>query len=187
MEGFSNRTTIGSPGRTAARTRIRDRRALVTELQRALRSEGSERVLVLFAFIGLKEHLTTVTRLEGSVVLGSLGDRLSAALGGFGDLYAPRRGEFCVLFDHDLAAIRSLVSSVPAELDDEVRPLPIRTTFGIAVLPDEAIDAIGALRIADQRVRAVAGDFRPDAVFHHLPARLVTGSRRAPGALVANR
>ena len=143
-------------------TSILDRSTLFRDLALAVSPDTSRSVLVLFGFEGLKEHLEAVSAASGDALLERLGTRLGKALGGFHSLYEPRRGEFCGLFEGGLAAVRSLLVTVPVELDDEVRPLPIRSSLGIAVLPDEATDPTYALALADRRLRALSGNLRPE-------------------------
>jgi hypothetical protein len=148
------------PAPTLALPSIFDRRMLFADLGHAVEAGSPPSVLVLFGFEGLKEHLATVTPDEGVKLLARLGKRLQEAFGRSGDLYAPRRGEFCGLFDGGLGAVRSLLVSVPVELDAEIRPLPIRTSLGIASLPEEAAEQTYALSLADRRLRALSGELR---------------------------
>jgi hypothetical protein len=156
-----NALAMVEPEAAEVTVRILDRNRLIGNLSLAVSSDSSRSVLVLFGFEGLKEHLETVSPEAGAELVERLGKRLGQALGGFHSVYEPRRGEFCGLFEGGLAAVRSLLVTIPVELDAEVRPLPIRSSLGIAVLPDEATDPTYALALADRRLRALSGNLRP--------------------------
>jgi GGDEF domain-containing protein len=142
-------------------TRILDRKALFDDLEQAVSPESARSVLVVFGFEGLKEHLETVTTAEGDALLEQIAARLHEAVGGACRLYAPRRGEFCGLFDGGLPAVRPLLVTIPVELDEDLRSLLIRSSLSVAELPGEATDPTYALSLADRRLRALSGELRP--------------------------
>ena len=140
---------------------LRDRRKLISDLGCAVRSDSGRSVLVLFGFEGLREHLEDIAFSDGEKLLERIGACLARTLAGTGQLYASRRGEFCGLYEGGLSVVRSLLVTVPAELDRDLRALAIHTSLGITVLPDEATDPFYALSLADRRLRALSGNVRP--------------------------
>jgi len=149
------------PGGRESFVRYLDRHALFVALERAVMSDSGPSVLVVFGFEGLKQHLEEVSDADGDALLARLADRLTVAVGSASSIYQPRRGEFCALFDGRLQAVKPLLVTAPAELDEEARAFSIRSSIGIAVLPDEATVPTYALALADHRLRALSGDLRP--------------------------
>ena len=97
---------------------------------------------------------------EQQRLLGSLAETLLAAIGAQTAAYQSRRGEFCVLFEGGLQAVRQQLVLLPSELDQVGRPYEIKASLGIAILPDEATVPTYALALADRRLRALSGDVR---------------------------
>ena len=146
--------------------RVHDRDELFADLSYAVRPDSARSVLVLFGFEGLKEHLELVTPSDGDELLGRFAERLAGAIGTAAVLYEPRRGEFCAIFDGSLTAVRQHLVTIPTELDEEARAFHIRSSLGIAVLPDEAPVPTYAMALADRRLRALSGNLRPERLDH---------------------
>lgn len=154
---------MSSPASVAAgaglRLRLRDREALFRALGEAVESGSGRSVLVVVGFEGLNEYLDGVSDPAGDELLERLGERLVGASAAT-DAYLSRRGEFCLLFEGGLEAIRSVLVVLPCELDEIGRPLGVRASLGIALLPDEATVPTYALALADRRIRALSGEIR---------------------------
>jgi GGDEF domain-containing protein len=144
----------------AAGTGVHDRSALFRALGEAVRPDSASAVLVVIGFEGLKDYLETASDDEADHLLVQLADRLMETISRSGTIYASRRGEFCVLCDGGLAAIRDILALLPSQLDDVARPEGVRTSLGIALLPDEATLPTYALALADRRIRALSGEIR---------------------------
>jgi len=140
---------------------LRDRRRLISDLACAVQPDNGRSVLVLFGFEGLREHLEDIAFSDGEKLLEQIAAALTRTLAGTAQLYASRRGEFCGLYEGGISVVRSLLVTVPVELDTDLRSLSIHTSLGIAVLPDEATDPFYALSLADRRLRALSGNVRP--------------------------
>ena len=143
-----------------ARSRVRDRNALFAALSEAVRPDSAASVLVVVGFEGMKEYLRESSEPEADHLLSRLGERLVESIGEGGVVFASRRGEFCALCEGGLAAIRSLLVMLPSDLDEIGRAAGIKSSLGIAVLPDEATIPTYALALADRRIRALSGDIR---------------------------
>src|SRR5579872_5516503 len=136
----------------AAGTGVRDRSALFRALGEAVRPDSPSAVLVVIGFEGLREYLDAASDDEADRLLAQLAGRLVETIAGSGTIYASRRGEFCVLCEGGLAVIRDILALVPPQLDDVARPEGVRTSLGIALLPDEATLPTYALALADRRI-----------------------------------
>lgn len=146
----------------STRNRVRDRNSLFRELGRAVEPDGGSTVLVLIGFEGMRDYLEARPEEEGDLLLDQLGRRLAEAVEGAGSVYTSRRGEFCVLCEGGLGAVRSILVLLPPQLDEVGRPVGLRSALGIAVLPDEATLPTYALALADRRIRALSGEMRAD-------------------------
>jgi hypothetical protein len=142
-------------------SRVGDRVKLFADLSYAVDPGSGPSVLVIFGFEGLKERLESIPPVKGDELLGGLADCLVRAVGTAAALYETRRGEFCALFDGPLVVVRSFLVTVPAELDEDAQQYEVRSSLGIAVLPNEATDPTYALALADRRLRALSGNLRP--------------------------
>jgi|SRR5579872_3377790 len=142
-----------------ARSRLSDRDALFRDLGEAVEPGSARSVLVVIGFEGLREYLESVADGLRDELLDRLGECLLAAGNGT-TVYRSRRGEFCLLFEGGLEAIRSTLVVLPCELDEIGRPCGVRASLGIAILPDEATVPTYALALADRRIRALSGEVR---------------------------
>jgi diguanylate cyclase (GGDEF)-like protein len=131
---------------TDALTGLRNRRALMDDLERAMRSEDT---LVLFDLDGFKGFNDTFGHPAGDVLLQRLGGKLAQAVDGYGRAYRMGGDEFCVLL-HDRAD--GVVAAATAALSETGRGFAIGASHGIVVPAAEAATAAEALQIADQRM-----------------------------------
>lgn len=143
-----------------ALARVRDRNALFKALGEAVEPGCGTSVLVVVGFERMREFLENRPGFEQQRLLGSLAETLLAAIGAQTAAYQSRRGEFCVLFEGGLQAVRQQLVLLPSELDQVGRPYEIKASLGIAILPDEATVPTYALALADRRLRALSGDVR---------------------------
>lgn len=146
-----------------ALSRVRDRNALFRALGDAVEPGGATSVLVVVGLEGMREFLERRSGYEQQRLLGVLAETLLSAIGDDSAVYQSRRGEFCVLFEGGLQAIRPQLVALPSELDQVGRPFGVRASLGIALLPDEATLPTYALALADRRLRALSGNVRADS------------------------
>jgi two-component system cell cycle response regulator len=126
-------------------TGLPNRRALEKDLDHAFRT-GTPHTLAFFDLDGFKEYNDAFGHAAGDALL----QRLAPALGG----YRLGGDEFCVLLpgalDDDAPAIQHAVEALSEHGDG----FSITASFGLVVLPDEAVDAAEALKRADERMYA---------------------------------
>jgi GGDEF domain-containing protein len=146
-----------------ANTYVRDRSALFSELSEAVRADSADSVLVVIGFEGIALYLETADRLDAEHFLNQVGAALVVTVAGAGTVFRSRRGEFCILCEGGLSTVRPLLVMLPAIVDEITRPFNIRSSLGIAVLPDEATIPTYALALADRRIRALSGEVRAKA------------------------
>lgn len=136
------------------------RNELFAALRVAVQSDSARSVLVIVGFEGMTAYRESRSDHDGDALMAALGNTLLSLMGDAGVVFASRRDEFCVLCEGGLASVRSLLVVVPSELDELARPYGVRTSLGIAVLPDEATVPTFALALADRRMRALSGNLR---------------------------
>ncbi len=142
-------------------TGLGNRRKLISDIEHALSDAGPvASVLVIYDLDGFKRWNDSYGHSGGDELLRRLGRRLTEALGDVGHAYRLGGDEFCALIEGDRAASRDLVAAGSAALHEQDEKVRITCCHGGVVLPDEAGDAIEALRVADQRMY-VRKDARP--------------------------
>lgn len=136
-------------------TRLPNRRALATELERRMAASepGRPYVLALFDLDGFKHYNDNFGHPTGDALLRRLGARLADRLRGKGTAYRMGGDEFCALID-DLARPESTVEAAAAALTEHGEGFVIGCSYGSVVLPEEARTSEVALRLADQRMYA---------------------------------
>jgi len=132
---------------------------MMADLNRAVQPGSPRSVLAVFGFSGLKDHLETMTWSQGDTVLERLAARLTEAVGGTARVYAPRRGEFCTLFEGELG---TGWTEIPAALDEEASLIGIGASSTLVVLTGEAASPTGAMRLANHRLQAQGVTFRSE-------------------------
>ena len=159
---------------TDALTGLGNRRRLVEDL---VEYEGTRHVLALFDLDGFKSYNDTFGHPAGDALLARLGDALGQAIGPLARAYRMGGDEFCILFPSDGDA-NILTAGAAAALCEHGEGFEISASYGFVLIPDEASDASGALRTADQRMydqkngkRASAGRQTTDALLRVLMER----------------
>ena len=138
-------STTREDATTDTLTGLPNRRALEKDLDHAF-STGTRHTLAFFDLDGFKEYNDAFGHAAGDALL----QRLAPALGG----YRLGGDEFCVLLpgalDDEAPAIQHAVEALSEHGDG----FSITASFGLVVLPDEAVDAADALKRADERMYA---------------------------------
>jgi diguanylate cyclase (GGDEF)-like protein len=138
--------------RTDALTGLRNRRALIDDLEAHEPGVTGEQVLVLFDLDGFKHYNDTFGHPAGDELLARLGERLQAAVAGTGSAYRMGGDEFCVLAPLDHEAAGSIVQLAADALSEAGDAFEIGCSHGTALIPLEAYSADAALLLADQRM-----------------------------------
>jgi hypothetical protein len=139
-----------------------DRNTLMAELRGRLAAGGAPSVLVVFGFVGLKEYERVVSQKASDSLLEWFGATIARVIGGSGAVFRTRRHEYFALIEGDGDYVRGLVTKTRSELDRVGRPCDVRACFGFTLLPGEARFPTQALAVADERLRAMVGDLRPE-------------------------
>ena len=147
--------------RTDQLTGLPNRRALLEEFEH--RSCGDQSFTLTLADLnGFKRYNDTFGHAAGDALLRRLGGKLAAACEGRG--LAARLGgdEFCVIFFKETSAdeAHALIKVALTETGQSFR---ITAASGVAAVPADALDADGALRVADARMYATKVDAHPSA------------------------
>jgi hypothetical protein len=133
---------------------VGSRSEFMAELTQASTPGSPKRLLALFRFYGLA-RLTTELGQEAEIRLLRASVRGARIETGWdGRLYRPRNDELAVLFTCPLEPALDILDIIRRALNELGAPEKVEVEAGIAILPDEAVDAISALRRADQRLRA---------------------------------
>jgi diguanylate cyclase (GGDEF)-like protein len=156
-------------------TGLRNRRKLLTDLERRLRG-GEPAVLTLFDLNGFKSYNDTFGHAAGDALLVRLGHALAEAVAPFGgSAYRPGGDEFCVIADADRRS--QMEAAACGALREQGDGYAVSTAFGSVAIPEQATDVSAALRTADDAMyaqkqlgRATVGAESGDALLR-APAR----------------
>ncbi len=136
-------------------TGLGNRRQLVADLERLLRSEPVRpTLLMLFDLDGFKGYNDTFGHPAGDALLARLGQKLATVPGSSGAAYRLGGDEFCLLAAMEEGAAAPLIDRACEALTERGEGFEIETSFGAIMLPDEAADSSSALQMADERLYA---------------------------------
>jgi diguanylate cyclase (GGDEF)-like protein len=132
-----------------------NRRKLLHDLERELgRERPSAFVLVILDLNGFKGYNDRFGHPSGDTLLARLSAKLEAAFAGRATTYRLGGDEFCVLASLAENDPEAVIDAALTALTDEGEGFAITASCGAAMLPDEADDPPGALRVADERLYA---------------------------------
>ncbi len=138
---------------TDALTGLRNRRALMADLEVARpTAEGKPLMLALFDLDGFKQYNDSFGHPAGDALLARLGERLATTLEGIGTAYRMGGDEFCVVASAADGGADAIAGLAAAALSDEGEGFTIRCSYGVALMPADAIGPDMALQVADQRM-----------------------------------
>jgi GGDEF domain-containing protein len=149
----------GVPGRALlvdSLTGFGTRQALIAELEEAVQPESRPELLVVFSLEGFDEYVGLFGSLAGRTLLVKLATRLQEALAPRGRCFRPRYDEFAALIETSIDGAKPLLDAAVAALRERATSVAVTAAWGAALLPTEAGDPIGALRIADERLASNA-------------------------------
>src|SRR5215210_7731786 len=171
---------------TDALTALGNRRALARELDRLLpeADDANPLVLVLFDLDGFKHYNDTFGHPAGDALLVRLGINLSTYLKGRGRAFRMGGDEFCALFEPGDEVADPIIAGAAMALSERGEGFNITCSYGSIVLPREALDAMEALRIADQRMYAQKNAGRTSATRQSKDVLVRALSERSPDLLV---
>jgi diguanylate cyclase (GGDEF)-like protein len=140
---------------TDALTGLGNRRKLLADLERCVRTARADEpvVLVMFDLNGFKTYNDNFGHPAGDALLTRLGDALQEALRPFGGrAYRPGGDEFCVIAN--TSRRHALEEAACAALSMTGQGFAISSAFGSVVIPQETGDGGEALRKADRAMYA---------------------------------
>jgi len=117
---------------------------------------GEAALLVIFSLDGFDEYTALFGQLAARTLLVKLAARLVEALGPGGRCFRPRRDEFAALVPTRIDGAASILDAAVAALRERAAPVAVAASWGAAMLPDEARDAVAALTLADGRLSSNA-------------------------------
>ncbi|HEY4348775.1 MAG TPA: GGDEF domain-containing protein [Gaiellaceae bacterium] len=128
------------------------RASLLADLRLALEPGSDSTTLAIFGLDGFEEFERVYGTPNADEVLGRLAKEFAYMIEPAGVCYAPRRREFCALFSRPLHSVSPILAGAAIALRREGAMVLITTAFGVAVLPEQADEAISALAFADERL-----------------------------------
>jgi two-component system cell cycle response regulator len=135
-------------------TELPNRRQLKSDLA-AVADGGSEpgaHALVLFDLNGFKGYNDTYGHSAGDVLLARVGSALRDAVRGRGTAYRMGGDEFCVLAPCPPGQVDAFSAHCANALAVHGQGFFITAAYGAVMLPDESLDSVGALTLADARM-----------------------------------
>jgi GGDEF domain-containing protein len=144
------------------------REELLCDLATAVDPAAPPRVLAIFGLGGFHAVVASLGRPEGQALLESLAERLVRESGAAGRCYWPREDEFALLCEAGAEVPAQLLAEAAAALQERRGHVEVTAGVGIVQLPEEACDALSALRLADERLGAAVPAREPRSRRRHL-------------------
>jgi diguanylate cyclase (GGDEF)-like protein len=141
--------------RTDSLTHLGNRRALTSELTRALAdpSADAELLLAMFDLDGFKQYNDTFGHAAGDALLGRVGARIATTIADYGgSAYRMGGDEFCIVARCHSDAAERLLNDTVAALTETGESWHVGCSHGAAWLPSEAATDSQALKLADERM-----------------------------------
>jgi two-component system, cell cycle response regulator len=137
---------------TDSLTGIANRRKLLLDLTAELEHlpDGEQLMLALFDLNGFKSYNDSFGHPAGDALLSRLAGKLEAAIAPAGRAYRMGGDEFCVLLPASELALQRAANA----LSENGEGFTVTTSYGAAVLPDDAETVTMALSVADERLYA---------------------------------
>jgi GGDEF domain-containing protein len=143
---------VGSADLPGMSAEIANRQELIADLSRALEPDGRERLLMLVRLHGLPTMAERCGQAAHDRFLSQAYELLQRQVGPAGRAYTTRRDELCALLDTSLDQAIDVLDNTTSALNKLGAGDHIRADAGVALLPEEASDAVGALTRADRRI-----------------------------------
>jgi diguanylate cyclase (GGDEF)-like protein len=179
----ASRRALHEAAHTDALTGLGNRRQLLEDLDDACRraDESQRFALVLFDLDGFKNYNDSFGHMPGDALLRRLGQKLAAAVEGWGRAYRLGGDEFCVLAPLRGREGADGVAAMGADaLCEEGEGFVIGASSGAVVVPDEAGSPTDLLSTADLRMYASKQKGRPSAARQTTDALVRVQAERSP-------
>jgi len=132
-------------------TGLGNRRKLMGDLDQAV-ADRERAVIALFDLNGFKAYNDSFGHPAGDALLARLGGSLAGSLDGLATAYRMGGDEFCLLARGEDARDLDLVELGCEALSEHGNGFRVTAAGGAATLPDETVDPVEALRLADGRM-----------------------------------
>jgi len=143
--------------RTDALTGLPNRRALMDDLEEAIKQpapRGSLRLLAMFDLDGFKLYNDTFGHPAGDTLLTRFGARLESFSAPWGSAYRLGGDEFCLLAECTAAEVDGIIAGALGTLSERGEGFTVTASQGTVLLPSEAGSVEAALQTADRRMYA---------------------------------
>ena len=142
------------------------RAALMADLGVAVDPECSPSVLAVFALDGLDEFEKANGTSRTDELLFRLAQEFARIVCPEGRCYTPRRRELCAHFPTPLVEVSPILAAAAISLRREIAMTGMTTAFGVALLPYQADEPVGALVVADRNLNEARRVQRRSRVVH---------------------
>ena len=149
--------TKARESRTDELTGLPNRRALMSDLEQAIKrppATGSLSLLALFDLDGFKLYNDTFGHPAGDALLERLGGRLQLFAPSTACAYRLGGDEFCLLAECTAAEVDAIVAGATAALSERGEGFSVTASQGNVLLPSEAGSMKEAMQLADRRMYA---------------------------------
>jgi two-component system cell cycle response regulator len=133
-----------------------NRRKLMDDLEHAVghADQGYPSTLVFFDLDGFKRYNDSFGHAAGDSLLARVGTALHAVVETDGQAYRLGGDEFCVLLEGRFPRHHRLLASAASALTERGSAFTVSVSFGLAIVPDDALSADVVLQLADERMYA---------------------------------
>jgi two-component system, cell cycle response regulator len=138
-------------------TGLGTRQALLDDLAKAVVPTATPSVLAIFDLGGFKDYQRAFGVRAAEDLIVTLSTLFRTAIEQTGTGYRPREDELVTLLDAPQDAAEPILAGIVTNLRRAGKEFLITTSYGAALLPDEAEEPIGALAVADRRLQAITG------------------------------
>ncbi|MGO9975729.1 MAG: HD domain-containing phosphohydrolase [Solirubrobacteraceae bacterium] len=159
-----------------------NRRGLLADLDEAVADADAAHpyTLVFFDLNGFKRYNDTFGHVAGDALLARLGRALQVTVAPCGSAYRLGGDEFCALLAGRFGCGDKLVARGASALSETSAAFTVTTSYGVAVVPDDAIDSSAILRLADQRMYANKAHHARSAEQHTRDVLMAVLGERTP-------
>jgi GGDEF domain-containing protein len=137
-------------------TLLGTRQSLLIDLAKSVRPSATPSVLAIFALGGYADYQQTFGTEATDSLVAHLASLFRETIGSAGIGYRPRQDEFVVLIDGEQDSAEAVLTEALSTLRRAGDEFLITPSYGAALLPDEADEAIAALTVADRRLEAIS-------------------------------
>jgi diguanylate cyclase (GGDEF)-like protein len=167
---------------TDALTGLRNRRALMADLEREFKTltPDEPRTLLLFDLDGFKLYNDTYGHPAGDALLARLGRRLLEAVRPYGNAYRLGGDEFCAFVRPNGVGAAPIAAAAMQALCEDGEGFSVTSSHGEVSVPGEALHVSEALQLADRRMYAEKGGRRSSPARQSRDVLLRTLRERTP-------